>query len=601
MADISKINPVSSETKDAIRRRSAAILPNHPSASGWSVEAIRKALYEPILAVIDEINRITNEINLAKVNRTTTVNGHALTGNVTVSKSDVGLGNVNNTSDMDKPVSTAQQAALDAAKAVLIQKIDALPKALSAFENDVGYIKNDVENLLHYSKTSDSAYDLRVSYDEETYKITLQLEAPSGQLLGAAHVIDLPIESLVTHAQYQDGNLVLILDNGNELSVPISEIVRGLVGEERTIAGLDLRADITAAALKRALGLDLVENVSIKDLHIFTRFSASADGSDFTEEWSAGQQYVGHAIALEAPTDKSAYTWYWFNDTEEPLDGSEGLAYELSDDGTYYIVTGIGECTDRTVRIPTRYKGLPVTNIAYCAFSFDSAPNMTKIIIPESISTLWNVFEGNQRIQDVVVYSPSIGGGAFLEFSPNKVTFKNTVQYIAPGDDMFSSNAFDISSPNEVICEWFEGERAGYPWGINENAGTFTYYNTNLEYQLSSDGSYYIITGYTPPPDDTGLILVPHEYNGLPVKEIVGFAYWLSVEGVVIPEGVTKILSGLNEWYCPVYLPSTITEIGAGCFSGGSPDLYCRFSEGAVPGAPWGSTGTIIYDYKGGF
>lgn len=35
------------------------------------------------------------------------------TGNVTLSKSDVGLSNVNNTSDADKPVSTAQQTALD--------------------------------------------------------------------------------------------------------------------------------------------------------------------------------------------------------------------------------------------------------------------------------------------------------------------------------------------------------------------------------------------------------------------------------------------------------------------------------------------------------
>lgn len=48
-----------------------------------------------------------------KVPKTTTVNGHALNGPVTVTKSDVGLGNADNTSDANKPVSTAQQAALD--------------------------------------------------------------------------------------------------------------------------------------------------------------------------------------------------------------------------------------------------------------------------------------------------------------------------------------------------------------------------------------------------------------------------------------------------------------------------------------------------------
>lgn len=36
------------------------------------------------------------------------------TGDVVLTKGDVNLGNVNNTSDTDKPISTAQQAALDA-------------------------------------------------------------------------------------------------------------------------------------------------------------------------------------------------------------------------------------------------------------------------------------------------------------------------------------------------------------------------------------------------------------------------------------------------------------------------------------------------------
>ena len=43
-----------------------------------------------------------------------TVNGHALTADVAVTKADVGLGQVDNTADMDKPVSTAQAAAIQA-------------------------------------------------------------------------------------------------------------------------------------------------------------------------------------------------------------------------------------------------------------------------------------------------------------------------------------------------------------------------------------------------------------------------------------------------------------------------------------------------------
>jgi hypothetical protein len=52
--------------------------------------------------------------------QTTTVNGHALNGNVSVTASDLSLGNVTNTSDANKPVSTAQQTALDGKQATLV-------------------------------------------------------------------------------------------------------------------------------------------------------------------------------------------------------------------------------------------------------------------------------------------------------------------------------------------------------------------------------------------------------------------------------------------------------------------------------------------------
>jgi hypothetical protein len=44
----------------------------------------------------------------------TTVNGHALSANVTITAADVSLGDVDNTSDVDKPISTLQQTAFDA-------------------------------------------------------------------------------------------------------------------------------------------------------------------------------------------------------------------------------------------------------------------------------------------------------------------------------------------------------------------------------------------------------------------------------------------------------------------------------------------------------
>jgi len=45
---------------------------------------------------------------------------------------------------------------------------------------------------------------------------------------------------------------------------------------------------------------------------------------------------------------------------QETLTTSEGLEFSLSDDGTYYSITGIGDCTDLNIIIPYTYNDLPV-------------------------------------------------------------------------------------------------------------------------------------------------------------------------------------------------------------------------------------------------
>ena len=60
----------------------------------------------------------------------------------------------------------------------------------------------------------------------------------------------------------------------------------------------------------------------------FIRYSANADGTDFTEEWSEGQNYIGFATGQTAPTDKSKYTWVLL-----PQGGSAFIRYSSHNDG----------------------------------------------------------------------------------------------------------------------------------------------------------------------------------------------------------------------------------------------------------------------------
>ena len=61
-----------------------------------------------IATVNNQITALSN-----KVDKTTTVNGRALIGNIAITPSDIGLNNVNNTTDLNKPISTDTQTALN--------------------------------------------------------------------------------------------------------------------------------------------------------------------------------------------------------------------------------------------------------------------------------------------------------------------------------------------------------------------------------------------------------------------------------------------------------------------------------------------------------
>ena len=95
---------------------------------------------------------------------------------------------------------------------------------------------------------------------------------------------------------------------------------------------------------------------------------------------------------------------------------SEGLAYTLSTNGTYYSVTGIGTCTDTNIVIPDTYEGLPVINID--AYAFQNCKAITSVTISENVTRIGrSAFYGCSSLKNV--YITDIAAWCNISFGDN--------------------------------------------------------------------------------------------------------------------------------------------------------------------------------------
>ena len=87
----------------------------------------------------------------SRVPTTRKVNGHALSADITITKGDVSLGNVDNTADLDKPISTATQSALDDK----VDKVDGKGLSTNDYTTDD---KNKLANIASGAEVNQNAF-----------------------------------------------------------------------------------------------------------------------------------------------------------------------------------------------------------------------------------------------------------------------------------------------------------------------------------------------------------------------------------------------------------------------------------------------------------
>ena len=135
-----------------------------------------------------------------------------------------------------------------------------VPSKTSQLQNDSGFITKSVNDLENYTKTSDlspvatsgaysdltgtpdlSVYSLitqtgnkiDLEINSSTYVLTAKLYDKNNNLISTSTGIDLPLETMVVGARYDDTtkSIILTLKNGQEVSFSVADLVSGLQTE----------------------------------------------------------------------------------------------------------------------------------------------------------------------------------------------------------------------------------------------------------------------------------------------------------------------------------------------------------------------------------
>lgn len=284
-----------------------------------------------------------------------------------------------------------------------------------------------------------------------------------------------------------------------------------------------------------------------------------------------------------------------------PTSDTPMLAYTLSDDNTYYTVSGIGTITDKDIVIPSTYRGLPVTAIGTRAFE---QTEIESVLIPSSITVI-----GDHAFELTYLKSVTIPEGVLMinscaffgVQSLREITIPASVKYV--GNSAFeacvncktvtfngiptsgvAASAFETCvAVTDIYVPWGEGEISGAPWGA-ENA-TVHYYMVNgvytppppppepsLAFTLSNDGTYYSVTGAGDLGEEKEIV-VPSEYNGLPVTTLEtgafrvtdeeGHTYSCKAERIVLPNTITTIKKEgiIGSYLKSITIPASVTNI----------------------------------------
>ena len=207
------------------------------------------------------------------------------------------------------------------------------------------------------------------------------------------------------YAQYNDGVVFEVLDCNSERVIFDADGTR----TKRIISNSAFTYDTVSITVENAMAVFYYnEDATITAKSAYE--VAVDNGFDGTEaEWLASIGSIklaqGFGYSAGAVMSQLAVTEAFeaIGSGELFATPTEGLAYELSADGKYYICRGIGSATDTDIVIASHINDIPVTAIGVGAF-MNCGVKIESVYIPHTVTEIWDdAFRHCYYLKEVVI------------------------------------------------------------------------------------------------------------------------------------------------------------------------------------------------------
>lgn len=248
---MSNIPPIEDGCIDSVIKSSGPLKPNLNKTQGVELRALVKLLRDRLEGEISD-HYASNQAALSEkanldqvVLKTTKVNGKPLYGDITLDKNDVGLDNVNNTSDLDKPLSSFAQAAL-ALKADMVDVND----KLSLKVDKVSGKQLSTEDFSSAEKDKLTAIQNGATANESNAYLLAREHHTGTQAIETVFGLRSELDDKLNRSEKGQGNGIATLDvNGK---IPLSQLNEAILGSVNYQGNYD--AAINSPSLPAAAG-----------------------------------------------------------------------------------------------------------------------------------------------------------------------------------------------------------------------------------------------------------------------------------------------------------------------------------------------------------